>query len=326
MVASIPRGRLDGPAVIPLCLCLIAVGLLSDSGICIQQPNAAPAKVSTSNLKNVIQVHDSLFSGALPENEASFAELKRLGVKTIMSVDGMIPNVALAKQYGMKYVHLPLGYDGISKQRALEIAFAIRSIPKPIYLHCHHGKHRGAAAAASGCLSLGLISPEEANRVLNLAGTNPGFRGLYDAVNNASRIPDAELDASQITLLEISPVPAIAESMTAIDATWEALKRECESKSDFNPIRCANQSLLLREHYVELGRLQEVQRMPLEFHRLREKGESILARMETQFRRSAEEAVPADSTRAGMIAIESNCKECHTLFRDVPKGASGPTP
>jgi protein tyrosine phosphatase (PTP) superfamily phosphohydrolase (DUF442 family) len=289
------------------------------SRACFQEPSPAPKKLVTNHLKNVIRVHESLFSGALPETDASFEELKQLGIKTIMSVDGMVPNVALAKKHGMQYVHLPLGYDGISRSRAIEIAFAIRTIPKPIYLHCHHGKHRSAAAAASGCLSLGLVSRENANRVLSLAGTNPGFRGLYDAVANASPFSDAELESSQIVLSETSPVPAIAESMTSIDATFDSLKRECDRKDGINPTDCANQCLLLREHYMELGRLHEVKRMPQEFHRLREHGETILAKLESEFRRTAVESIETKSAKDALIAIETNCKECHVQFRDAPR-------
>src|SRR5687768_16523197 len=62
-------------------------------------------------LHNGHVVTAKVISGAQPEGEASFRALGELGVKTIISVDGAQPDVAGAKQFGMRYVHLPIGYD-----------------------------------------------------------------------------------------------------------------------------------------------------------------------------------------------------------------------
>ena len=37
----------------------------------------------------------------------------------------------LAKKYGMRYVHLPHGYDGIPEERIAELAKAVRDLPQP---------------------------------------------------------------------------------------------------------------------------------------------------------------------------------------------------
>src|SRR5438309_705077 len=60
--------------------------------------------VETEVLHNVFKVDAALYSGNAPENEAAFRELARLGEKTIVTVDGTKPNVALAHQFGMRYV------------------------------------------------------------------------------------------------------------------------------------------------------------------------------------------------------------------------------
>ena len=106
-------------------------------------------KLPARHLPNALQVHLQVISGGQPEGEAGFAELKGLGIKTIISVDGAKPDLELAKKFGLRYVHLPHGYDGIPEERVEELAKAVRDLPGPIYIHCHHGKHRSPAAASA---------------------------------------------------------------------------------------------------------------------------------------------------------------------------------
>src|SRR5438094_677830 len=78
-----------------------------------------------------------------PDGDEGFHSLQQLGIKTIVSVDGARPEVDLARKYGLRYVHLPIGYDAVPREQALRIARAIRDLPGPVYIHCHHGRHRG---------------------------------------------------------------------------------------------------------------------------------------------------------------------------------------
>jgi protein tyrosine/serine phosphatase len=67
----------------------------------------------------------------------------------------------------------------VPAERAAELAKAVRDLPGPIYIHCHHGKHRSPAAAAVACVAAGLLAPERAPAVLKEAGTSPNYRGLF---------------------------------------------------------------------------------------------------------------------------------------------------
>ena len=152
-----------------------------------QQNQPQPAvleKLPTKHLPNALQVHPKVISGGQPEGEAGFAELKELGIETIVTVDGAKPDVELAKKYGLRYVHLPHGYDGIPEERVEELAKAVRDLPGPIYIHCHHGKHRSPAAASAACVGAGLIDPKDARQVLVVAGTSESYRGLYQTAAN----------------------------------------------------------------------------------------------------------------------------------------------
>src|SRR5262245_25023905 len=58
--------------------------------------NTVAMPLSSTHLHNVFRVTTNLFSGSAPESEAAFAEIARLGVKTVLSVDGSKPSVELA--------------------------------------------------------------------------------------------------------------------------------------------------------------------------------------------------------------------------------------
>ncbi len=142
-------------------------------------------KIDDARLVNSFRIHEKVISGGEPHGEEAFAALAELGVKTVISVDGAKPEVALAKKHGMRYVHLPHSYDGVPAERAKELAKAVRDLPGPVYIHCHHGKHRSPAAAAVACVGAGLLPPSNALKVLETAGTSKSYRGLYQSAENA---------------------------------------------------------------------------------------------------------------------------------------------
>src|SRR5262245_43776503 len=114
-----------------------------------KSPPSGPAQpVEVGHLHNVFRLEEGLYSGSAPESELDFQEIAKLGVKVIISVDGAKPNVDVAHRAGLRYVHLPIGYDGVPEQRGIELAKALSDAGAPVYFHCHHGLHRGPAAAA----------------------------------------------------------------------------------------------------------------------------------------------------------------------------------
>lgn len=288
------------------------------AGLSIQQEAETARKLDTKHLSNAIQVQPEIISGALPEQEASFAELQALGVKTILSVDGMQPDVPMAKKFGMRYVHLPNGYDGIPPDRVLELAKAIRDLPKPIYVHCHHGKHRSPAAVAAACRTLGLITPEQALNTLKLAGTNPGFRGLFESVRQSQPTTDSILDSMKLDFHEISPVPPMAEMMVSIDLAMSELivaKKKNWPKWD----KSATDALMLKEHMVELGRIKDSQARGKEFQLLLHESVLLSGSLENELRRAYDGKVTADSgTKSSSLLarVEDNCVRCHEQFRN----------
>src|SRR5262245_6195509 len=193
------------------------------SGLWAAEPDA-PQRIESDLLPNAYRVADKVISGGQPAGEAAFAKLKELGVRTIISVDGARPDVELAKKYGLRYVHLPHGYDGVPDERAKELAKAVRDLPGPIYIHCHHGHHRSPAAAAVACVAVGFLRPESALTVLKTAGTSENYRGLYQSALAARRLDEKVLDDVKAEFPETAKLPPIADAMVEIEQTHDHLK------------------------------------------------------------------------------------------------------
>ncbi|MCB9854121.1 MAG: hypothetical protein H6818_00430 [Phycisphaerales bacterium] len=181
--------------------------------------------VDLPGLPNVVAYATGLFSGGAPEGDEGFETLRSMGVKTILSVDGAQPDVDAAKALGMRYVHLPIGYNGMDKPRTLEIARAVKELPGPIYIHCHHGKHRAAGATGAAAVTLGYMSNAEATQRMHVSGTSPHYVGLYRCVAVASVANDQEILAAANAFPERWRTTGLVHSMVEIDEASEHLKR-----------------------------------------------------------------------------------------------------
>ncbi len=175
-------------------------------------------------LHNVVAYTPDTFSGAVPEGEDGFASLKAMGVKTVISVDGAKPDLAAASKFGLRYVHLPIGYDGVPTDRQLELARAVRDLDGPIYIHCHHGKHRSAAATGAACATLGRMTSEDAVSRMKVSGTSPKYKGLYSDVSHAKIANDAKLNQASNAFPQTWQTKGIVDAMVAIDDATEHLK------------------------------------------------------------------------------------------------------
>lgn len=283
-----------------------------------------PRTHTSELLPNAYWVHKDLLSGGLPHGPDAFEELRRLGIKTIISVDGIKPDIDSAKRLGIRYVHLPHGYDGIAKKRLLEITKAIRDFDKPIYLHCHHGKHRGPTAAAAACISAGWLPPDSAMIILKTAGTNPAFKGLIETATNAIPLDPKALDELRVEFVQVAELPPIIEAMVAVDEVFDRL--QVNQKQGWSQSGRAD-ALLLKEHFMELHRAESQGvhgiRQP-EFQESLRQGLEAAGLLEIQWTKMENASTPDTVLHQGlndaMKRISQNCTQCHTQFRDNATG------
>lgn len=312
------------------CRCFVICALLG-SGVAEAWQDSGPptgtlAKLELEGLPNALRINRQLISGGLPEGEAAFARLKELGVRTVISVDGVTPDVAAAGKHGLRYVHLPHGYAGISPQRAAELAKAIRDLPGPIYLHCHHGKHRSPAAAATACRALGWISEQQAEEVLQLAGTSPHYLGLFAAVRETSPLDRSLLDRLAVEFQPTVPLPEVAEAMVAMELHFERLEQlaanDWKPRSRSPELKPGHEALLLREQFTELLRTETIQAESADYREQLRSGEQLAAQLEELLRGEPKDPAGKEASR-GLGALKANCTACHRRFRDQPGAVRG---
>jgi protein tyrosine phosphatase (PTP) superfamily phosphohydrolase (DUF442 family) len=271
-------------------------------------------------MHNVFRVSDRLYSGSSPDGDEGFAALERLGVKTIISVDGAKPDVEAARRHGLTYAHLPFGYDGIPRDRVIALAKAATELPGPVYVHCHHGKHRGPAAVAVIKLCIDPAwGAETAEAWLRTAGTDPRYSGLVALPRTLTRPSPGELALGPNTFPAVAPVPDLARLMVEIDARWEHLKLAKSAgwvaPKDHPDIDPLHEAVQLTEHFREAERLESVNRRGAKFLATLGEAEAAAAELERALRTRS-----VDTAKAEMAFTRSAaaCAACHDRSRDRP--------
>lgn len=295
--------------ILPSLIVLALVGCHSPS-----PPSSPKAEPAHPGLSNVLQVTEKLISGSAPEGDEEFQSLVDLGVKTVISVDGATPDVERAKRFGLRYVHLPIGYDGVPREQGLRIARAVRDLPGLVYIHCHHGKHRGPAAAAVARLCLdATCRAQDAISFLRKAGTDPNYQGLYADVEHFRRPSAAEIDAASNEFPEMTQIGALAQIMVEVDRRYEHLKlfRAWDwgvppRHADLDP---THEALQLRELFTETLRRKDLEKRPGGFRELLARAESAAKELEGSLRDHA-------SPDQAFQRLSAACTECHRQFRD----------
>ncbi len=302
-------------------LLLPVVSLFGDGLPVLCQSNEVEP-LSIASLPNAHRLHPKIIAGGQPEGEAGFQSLSSQGVRTIISVDGAKPNAALSKKYGMRYVHLPHGYDGISRDRVLQLAKAVSDLPGPVYIHCHHGKHRSPAAAAVACVGAGYLSRSEGLDLLARMGTSPDYRGLHDAVARAKRIDN--LKDQQMEFRESVEVPPIQAAMVLIERRFDQLvevQRADWAAPGIHPdLSPAHEALLLREQLTELSRAEQNAGWPAEFMAILDHSLAEAVSLEQQLRGPVQSTSEDDHMRltVTLASIKQDCVRCHQRYRDQP--------
>src|SRR5262245_57937781 len=274
--------------------------------------------IAGDGLPHAFRVSDRIYSGGNPDGEAGFAELERLGVKTIISVDGVRPDVDRATRHGIRYIHLPVGYDGIPRERVLELTKAAETCEGPIYVHCHHGKHRGPAAVAA--IMICLDPSWDADRALAWlaqAGTEPRYVGLWKLPRSLVRPTAAEIENIPADFPSVAQVGDLARLMVDVDATFDHLKlakgagwMTPNGHADIDPV---HEALMLFEQFREAARLDPARKRGSEFIGELNRAEAGARELESSLRHRNQERATKALERSAAA-----CTACHERFRDRP--------
>lgn len=253
-----------------------------------------------------------LYSGSEPVEEEDFVFLKKLGIVMIVSVDGAKPDVEAAKKQGLRYVHLPIGYDGVPKETQAAMRNLLKETQGKVFIHCHHGKHRGPAAASIAAMLDGSADKEKALELMGTCGTSPDYAGLWRDVREFT--PPAA-DAKAAPLVETAKTNSLTDSMVEIDDIFDritALQKAGWKPDPKNPdVVAAQQSLLLYEHFRESARLELEDKQAAELAKALTHSEGLA--------KSLHEALKQENfpeAERHFKAVSSDCKSCHKEHRN----------
>ncbi|MCC6152396.1 MAG: cytochrome c [Candidatus Hydrogenedentes bacterium] len=265
---------------------------------------------------NVYVVSEKLLSGGVPEGDTAFKALADAGIQTIISVDGAQPDVESARKYGIRYVHLPIGYDSVPRQRAIELSRAVEDLPGKIYVHCHHGKHRSPAAVAGIMVCSQGWSADRATAYMKQAGTSPNYTGLYETVETMRPAEKTELAKADSSFPETAKITALVDMMVHVDEHFEALtksrKAEWGVPKDSPDLVPSNLALQIMELFHESIRTDQAKRSEIDFNAWMKQSETSATDLEKALRSGSKEAAEMAYKR-----LEISCKSCHEKYRNI---------
>lgn len=269
------------------------------------------AFIEREGLPRLLQLSDSVFTGGQPV-APGFAALGELGIRTIVNVDGATPNLEAAKAAGLNYFHIPIGYQGIPDDASLSLERLAREEAGPFYIHCHHGKHRGPAAAAVVLRVLEEGNREASILALQIAGTSLDYPGLWETVGDWEPAPAGSVFPD---LVSVATIDDFQGGMAEIDRIWDRLKL----------VRKFNWEA--PDRHPDLVPELEARRLSESLFDCFQVSEEMLA-TDPEFNRMALEAIAASrKLRAGVemgdfqVAEEGfrgskqSCKGCHNVYR-----------
>ena len=267
-------------------------------------------------LHNLVQLSADVYSGSEPAGEEAFAGLKKLGVQTIVSVDGATPNIDMAKKYGIQYFHVPFGYDAIPLAAQLSLTRAARDAKTPLYVHCHHGKHRGPAAAAIVCRAKGIVDLAGSLKIMHNAGTSRDYKGLWRDVETF-KVPSADMQLPD--LVEMAQIESLAAAMARIDRNFDNLKLcaavDWKAPADHPDLVAQQEALQLQESLHEstrrLGEKDQATDYDATFREWLTESDTVA--------RTLYESLQGNNTTAAtaaFITLQNRCQRCHVKYRD----------
>jgi protein tyrosine phosphatase (PTP) superfamily phosphohydrolase (DUF442 family) len=285
----------------------------------IQLPKTPPE--DRHGLHHVYHLSRNIVSGSEPHGEEAFRELREMGIRTILSVDGKVPDAELASKYGMSYVHVPIQYRGIPDDEVARIAKTFREKEGPFYVHCFHGKHRGPAAAAVGRLVIDGVSREQAiAEMRQWCGTAEGYEGLYRAIADGKIPTPSETRAYEWDFPSAHALEGFRHAMVEISRIDDNLKflarRNWEPDPDHPDVDPLRESESLAAALDRTASLEEVASKPMDFRGWISEAASAASGLRDTLGAWRSGRAPIADVESSYERLTGLCNTCHEIHRN----------
>jgi protein tyrosine phosphatase (PTP) superfamily phosphohydrolase (DUF442 family) len=274
--------------------------------------------IRDKRLPSAFRFSDKLITGASPDSDDCYEALQELGVKTIISVDGEFPDETRAEKYGMKYIHLPIPYKEVPKERALELAKAVRDMPGPIFMHCACGRLRSPAAAGVVSVILGSMSKMDAWNALVQAKSPGNYVRMYQCTQEFEKVDPVVLDNLRPEFKAKADVARITTRMDDMYKPWsrldEARRLGWQIPETRKDLKVEEDILKIIDISIEISKWPEMRKTDA-MVKMRADNESELAKFLQLWRKSSGDDRAKELTK-GFFQMTKSCDLCHDEYRN----------
>jgi len=191
-------------AMMSLCMLLpaapVAVATNAPSAI---TSNDWAVALTRPGLPNLHKVSSTLYRGAQPTAEG-FAELEKMGIKTVVCLRNLHSDKNLLGTNGLDYVAIPMNTWHAEREDVVAFLSVVSDTNRtPVFVHCQHGADRTGTMCALYRIAVCGWSTEDALREMREGGF--GFHEVW------KNLPDfiAKLDIGKLRAeTGIAPQPA----------------------------------------------------------------------------------------------------------------------
>jgi tyrosine-protein phosphatase SIW14 len=133
-------------------------------------------KLDSTGLHNLYKLNDSIYRSEQPDS-ASFANLKKIGIKSILNITTQQNDTAVSGNQNFNYYFVQMNAESFSNSDIIQALAVIRDAPKPILIHCRHGSDRTGVVMAMYRIIYENRSKQEALDELRNGGY--GFNTIF---------------------------------------------------------------------------------------------------------------------------------------------------
>jgi len=167
-------------------------------------------RLNVPGVQNAGKISDSLYRGAQPKNGTGLAELKKLGITTIVDLRGddrhrIDWEHKQAAALGMRFVHIPVsGWSPPSNEQVEQFLSLFRGHPEEkIFVHCRYGEDRTGVFVAAYRMAVEKWSADQAMKEMYFFG----FNGFWHPAMKAfiREFPDRLKSSPSLASLQTQP-------------------------------------------------------------------------------------------------------------------------
>lgn len=277
----------------------------------------ANSQLVYEGLSQVVAFQEDIISGAKPSGSKGFNSLVKMNVRTIVCVDGVTPDVETANEYGIKTIHIPLKYDAPNDEQIFDLATVVSRGRERgnVYIHCHQGKHRSAAAAAIVSIALGSLSVAEAKERMRVSKTSVVYQGLWDAVEHTKVMNATSLLHNQKIYPSSVEPEGITSQMIAIDEAIDSVLRiqraEWNTPTDHPDLVGAAEVGMIVDTFRNIQLRTDTTHFSDDFER-----QLVNAMHQASILEEALlQELPKEALDKYLQQVEQSCINCHSSFR-----------